>query len=247
MRKRDAEPENHDRWLVSYADFITLLFAFFVVMYATSTNNVEKQKEFENSVRVNLKLSANEKSETPLPDAGAVIAEYIQGKEGPDSFPQKGSPGEAADFATRYLSKKVDQATMKELGLEVRHDAVGVRVSLAASAFFAPGDYKLKRSSLKILNQLSELLALTDKKVIIEGHTDNQAISSSIVSSNWELGSLRATSVVQYLIKYQKIDPRRMAAISYADQKPIAPNDTEADRAKNRRIEILLVTADDQH
>jgi chemotaxis protein MotB len=246
MRKRHEDHENHERWLVSYADFITLLFAFFVVMYATSTNNIEKQKEFENSVRVNLKLSAHEKSETPLPDAGAVIAEYIQGKDGPDSFPQKGSPGEAADFAKRYLTKKIDKADAKELGLEIRHDAVGVRVSLAAAAFFGPADYKLKRTSLKVLNQLAELLELTDKKVIIEGHTDDQAIQSANISSNWELGSLRATSVVQYLIKYQHVDPKRMAAISYADQKPVAPNDTEANRAKNRRIEILLVTQDDK-
>jgi chemotaxis protein MotB len=240
MRKRHEEPENHERWLVSYADFITLLFAFFVVMYATSSNNVEKQKEFEKSVRVNLKLS--EAASSPLPDAGAVIAEYIQGKDGPDSFPQKGSPGEAADFATRYLTKKIDKATAKELGLEVNHDAMGVRVSLAASAFFPPGDYKLKRASLKALNQLGELLEMTNKKVIIEGHTDDQPVNSSVVSSNWELGSLRATSVVQYLIKVQKIDPKRLAAISYADQKPVAPNDTEENRAKNRRIEILLVT-----
>src|SRR5207253_9267802 len=99
------------------------------------------------------------------------IAEYMQGKEGPDSFPQKGSPGEAADFATRYLTKKIDKANAKELGLEIHHDAVGVRVSLAASAFFPPGDYKLKRSSLMTLNELADLLRMTDKKVIIEGHT----------------------------------------------------------------------------
>ncbi len=244
MRKRHEEHENHERWLVSYADFITLLFAFFVVMYATSTNNIEKQKEFENSVRVNLKLSSNEKTQSPLPDAGAVIAEYIQGNQGPDSFPQKGSPGEAADFATRYLAKKIDKAEAKEFGLEVHHDAVGVRVSLAASAFFNPGDYKLKKSALATLNQLAGLLEMTNKRVIIEGHTDNLPIESDLVRSNWDLGSLRASSVVQYLVKYQNIDPKRLAAISYADQKPIAPNDTEQNRQKNRRIEILLATQD---
>ena len=247
MRKRREEPpENHERWLVSYADFITLLFAFFVVMYATSTSNLEKQKEFESSVRLNLKLSSNESSGTPahVPDAGAVIAEYIQGQDRSDSFPQKGSPAEAADFASRFLAKKVDKAAAKELGLEVHHDTVGVRVSLAASAFFQPGDFKLKRSALATLDQLAEFLAMTDKKIIVEGHTDNQPISSSTLRNNWELGSLRATSVVHYLIKYQNINPQRMAAISYADQKPIAPNDSESNRARNRRIEILIVTAD---
>src|SRR5437868_12837062 len=173
MRKRHEDYENHERWLVSYADFITLLFAFFVVMYATSTNNIDKQKEFENSVRVNLKLGAAEKSSNGAPDAGEIIAEYIQGKDGgPEGFPQKGSTAEAADYATRYLGKQMDAATKKELGLEVRHDAMGVRVSLAASSVFPEGEFKMKRSSLKVLNQLGELLSQTNKKIIIEGHTD---------------------------------------------------------------------------
>jgi len=231
--------------LVSYADFITLLFAFFVVMYATSNNDLSKQKEFENSVRVNLKLGAAEKSGTDgAPDAGAIIAEQLQGTEAPDNYPQKGGSAEAADYATRYLSKQVDAATKKELGLEVRHDAVGVRVSLAASSVFPEGEFKMKRSSLQILNQLGELLKQTNKKVIIEGHTDDHPINSATLASNWELASLRATSVVRYLIKSQNMDPKRLAAISYADQKPLVPNDSAENRAKNRRIEILIVTDD---
>jgi chemotaxis protein MotB len=247
MRKRHEERENHERWLVSYADFITLLFAFFVVMYATSTNNVDKQKEFENSVRVNLRLGAAEKPSPVTPDAGAIIAEYIQGKDGSaENFPQKGSSAEAADYTKRYLGKQMDAATKKELGLEIHHDAIGVRVLLAASSVFPEGEFKMKRSSLDILNQLGELLSQTSKKIIVEGHTDDQPINSPVVASNWELASLRATSVVRYLIKYQNLDPKRLAAISYADQKPIAPNDTPENRAKNRRIEILIVTSDEK-
>ncbi len=241
MRRSREEHENHERWLVSYADFITLLFAFFVVMYATSTNNIDKQKEFENSVRVNLKLGAAEKPVSAAPNAGEIIAEYIQGKDGgPESFPQKGSKAEVADYVSRYLSKQMDATTKNELNLEVRHDTVGVHVSLAASSVFPEGEYKMKRASLKVLNQIGELLSQTNRKIIIEGHTDNQPIKSQTVASNWELASLRATSVVRYLIKYQNIDPKRLAAISYADQKPIAPNDTPENRAKNRRIEILI-------
>ncbi|MGZ3742439.1 MAG: OmpA family protein [Pseudobdellovibrionaceae bacterium] len=247
MRKRHEEPENHERWLVSYADFITLLFAFFVVMYATSTNNLDKQKEFENAVRVNLKLGAGEKSASAVPDANQIISEYIQSKDGgsAESFPRKGSPAEAADYAIRYLSKQMDAATQKELGLEVHHDAVGVRVSLAASSVFPDGEFKMKRSSLKVLDQIGELLRQTDKKILIEGHTDDQPISSEGIASNWELASLRATSVVRYLIKAQGLNPKRMAAISYADQKPLVPNDTPENRAKNRRIEILIVTGEE--
>ncbi|HEY8271468.1 MAG TPA: OmpA family protein [Pseudobdellovibrionaceae bacterium] len=255
MRKRHEEHENHERWLVSYADFITLLFAFFVVMYATSTNNLGKQKEFENSVRANLRLgigaAAEEKPTSAAPDASKIIDEYIQSKDGQEnggaqSFPQKGSNAEVADYATRYLGKQMNAVTQKELGLEVHHDALGVRVSLAASSVFPEGEFKMKRSSLKILGQIGELLRQTDKKILVEGHTDDQPISSESVASNWELASLRATSVVRYLIKSQSLDPRRMAAISYADQKPLVPNDTPENRAKNRRIEILIVMGDEK-
>jgi len=242
MRKRHEDHENHERWLVSYADFITLLFAFFVVMYATSTNNVDKQKEFENSVRFNLRLAAAEKPKNVAPDASEIIAEHIQGTDAPEAFPKKGGSGEAADYTTRYLNKQIDAKEQKALGLEVRHDAVGVRVSLAASSVFPEGEYKMKRASLDVLNKLGELLNQSNNKIIIEGHTDDQPISSTIAASNWELASLRATSVVRYLIKAQNMDPKRLAAISYADQKPIAPNDTPENRAKNRRIEILIVT-----
>jgi chemotaxis protein MotB len=244
MRKRHEEHENHERWLVSYADFITLLFAFFVVMYATSTNNVDKQKEFENSVRVNLRLTSGgaEKSSGPVPDAGEIIAEHLQGTEDPQTFPKQGKSAEAADYTARYLNKQINADAQKALGLQVRHDAVGVRVSLAASAMFPEGEFKMKRSALETLNKLGELLKQTDKKIIIEGHTDDQPAASDKFASNWELGSLRATSVVRYLIKYQNIDPKRMAAISYADQKPLVPNDTPEHRAENRRIEVLIVT-----
>jgi chemotaxis protein MotB len=244
MRKRHEEHENHERWLVSYADFITLLFAFFVVMYATSTNNVDKQKEFENSVRVNLRLASGTVGQDSgaVPDAGEIIAEHLQGTEGPDGFPKQGKSAEAADYTARYLNQKISADAQKALGMQVRHDAIGVRVSLAASAVFPEGEYKMKRSALETLNKLGELLRQTDKKVIIEGHTDDQPAESDKFASNWELGSLRATSVVRYLIKYQNIDPKRMAAISYADQKPIVPNDTPEHRAENRRIEVLIVT-----
>lgn len=256
FKKTQEEPESHDRWLVSYADFITLMFAFFVVMFATA-NNSEKQKEFEDSMRMNLRLAAapesTQKSSGP-PDAGAIIAEYLQGEgvtaaatKDPDAekYPTSGSTAEGADYASRYLAKHLAKENLKDLGLEVHHDAVGVRVTLAASSVFPAGEFKMKRSALEVLNQLGDLLQRTDRKVIIEGHTDDKPVATGNGTTNWELASLRATSVVRYLIKSKGLDPKRMAAISYADQKPLVPNDSEENRSKNRRIEILIVTKDD--
>jgi chemotaxis protein MotB len=241
-KHKHEEHENHERWLVSYADFITLLFAFFVVMYATSNNNVEKQKKFEDSVRKNLHLAIvgqgadgaqGSRVETLIPE----LAHPIEG------FPRQGGAEEVQDYVGRKLNKSLE-GSEKESITQVHHDLIGARIALAASTFFPVGSSKLKLSSLKILDKVADILKQTDRKVIIEGHTDDVPVTGDKFDSNWELASLRATSVVRYLIKYHQIDPARLAAISYADQKPLVPNNSDANRAKNRRIEILIVTND---
>ncbi len=245
--KKHEEHENHERWLVSYADFITLLFAFFVVMYATSTNNEEKQKKFEESVRENLKLSAGSGA-GQAQGAGSNqvnLNELVPELNSPiTAFPKQSGPKEVADYIDRSLNKKMEKAEREKVISGLRHDAVGVKISLAASRFFPTGSAKLKYSALKSLDQVADLIKDSDKKIIIEGHTDNTPIAGGSYESNWELASMRATSVVRYLIKYHKINPKNLAAISYADQKPIADNFTEEGRAKNRRIEVFITNED---
>lgn len=243
-RKQD-ENEHLDRWLVSYADFITLLFAFFVVMYATSTNNFEKQKEFEKSVRVNLRLVGNGGGDGTGSDRGEFggenSAETIIPLEG---FPVRGGPREVYDYFERFVDKKMEKEDREKIQ-EMRHDAIGVRIGLAAAQFFNEGGTKIKVSSLQSLDKIAELIRDTDKRILIEGHTDNTPVNANAsYESNWELASLRATSVVRYLIKYHKIDPKKISAISYGDTRPLYPNDTEEGRKKNRRIEIYLVLND---
>lgn len=239
-QRKHVEHENHERWLVSYADFITLLFAFFVVMYATSTNNVEKQKKFEESVRVNLNLGqASSSNPSKTVNLEALVPELGRSQT---EFPKQGGPAEVEDYIQRKTDEKLNKAEKEKMISSIRHDLVGVRISLAASSFFPTGSAKLKLSSRKALDYIGEILKETNKKIIIEGHTDDQPVSGAEFPSNWELASVRATSVVRYLIKYHQIDPRRLAAISYADQKPLAPNDSEENRSKNRRIEVLIVT-----
>ncbi|MCB0368960.1 MAG: OmpA family protein [Bdellovibrionales bacterium] len=241
-KKESHSHENHERWLVSYADFITLLFAFFVVMYATSNNNEEKQKEFEKSVRANLHLvyEGGTSGQNPKNSLMETIDEL---RRPIDSFPKSGGPQEVQD----YLQRKVDQSASTHLKNSLsglRHEWYGVRMSLAASSFFSPGSYKLKMSSLKIIDELMSALKDSQNKIIIEGHTDNVPIRNSLIESNWELSSLRASSVARYLIKYHKIDPRRIVAAGYADTRPVVPNNTEENRSKNRRIDFLIVSDD---
>jgi chemotaxis protein MotB len=239
------EHENHERWLVSYADFITLLFAFFVVMYATSSNNQEKQKQFQESVRTNLKLVGGGGNGDG--DNSGAKEGNVGGTDAGDSFismegfPSRGGPEEVQQFINREMDKKLESGD-KEKIQELRHDALGVRIELASSQFFLPGGVKLKLNALKTLDKIAEILKLTNKKIVIEGHTDSQAVASDApYESNWELASLRATSIVRYLVKYHQIDPARLSAISYADTRPIDDNLTEKGRARNRRIEIYLI------
>ncbi|MFZ3229558.1 MAG: OmpA family protein [Pseudobdellovibrio sp.] len=236
----NEEPENQDRWLVSYADFITLLFAFFVVMYATSNNNQEKQKSFQDSVRVNLKLSGTGNGGDSVDDGHTSEPNTVDSVITLDGFPKNRGPGETKDYLSRFIDKKMDDDKSKIQ--ELRHDALGVRIALASSQFFNPGGVKIKVGSLKVLDKIAVLLKETDRRVVIEGHTDNTAvIKNALYESNWELGSLRATSIVRYLQKYHKIDPTRLSAITYADTRPLKSNDSEEGRSQNRRIEIYII------
>jgi chemotaxis protein MotB len=241
VRKHEEEHENHERWLVSYADFITLLFAFFTVLYATSQKDVAKAKEFETSVRkafrVFLDFGGQEGGERAMDQDKNPIPPPI------DHYPpQGGGPAELEDTVKRLLDKVLSKEQQQESISEVRHDAVGVEISLAASAIFPSGSDAFTEKGIEIINKVGSILKASGKKLIIQGHTDDQPISNSQFASNWELSSARATKIIRYLIRKHKIPKDKLIAVAYADQKPIADNSTEEGRAKNRRIEILMVT-----
>lgn len=239
-KKRHEEHESHERWLVSYADFITLLFAFFVVLYATSNVNIEKQKDFEESIKVELKFTGRGSGgEGSALDQ--VMAELIMPI---GNFPRSGGPKEVADYVERSLDKSMEGDQKKKAIQDIYHDGVGVRIALAASTFFNPGSAKLKFTSLKSLDKVAEVLKSHDRRIIVEGHTDNVPISGNQFASNWELAGNRASAVVRYLVKYHNLNPKRFISISYGDQKPIVPNDTSEHKAMNRRIELFIITDD---
>lgn len=238
-RKKHEEHENHERWLVSYADFITLLFALFAVLYATSSQNYEKEKEFEDSVRAQFKMVGGVGN--ALNQAGGMLGQIISPVDD-DLFLRRGvGNGELEDYIDRLLEKRMTKEERKLVVSNMRHDAMGVRISLAASTFFPAGSTKMRLPALKSLDKIAEILASSNRRIIIEGHTDDLPVAGGQFESNWELASLRATSVVRYLTKVHGISPQRLAAISYADTRPLVPNTNEESRAQNRRIEILIV------
>jgi chemotaxis protein MotB len=236
-KKRAEEHENHERWLVSYADFITLLFAFFVVLYATSTQNQEKKKEFQSSLRTELRLMGAGGAGDQ--EGGGLMGEIIE----PIDLFQKRNIGnvELQDYVEKLLQKNLTEEERKLAIGGLRHDTMGVRISLAASTFFPSGQAKLRRPALSAMDKIAKFLKAAPNKIVIEGHTDDLPLVGGDFESNWELGAVRATSVVRYLTKVHGFDPSRLSAISYADTKPLVPNNSDQNRAQNRRIEILIV------
>ena len=247
-RRHTEEHENHERWLVSYADFITLLFAFFTVLYATSQADLEKQKEFEESFKQQMAgfvggaASQGESTSTGEQSGFAELAKQIFMRPHTGKFPASGAGNQEIQ---QYVEAKLDE-TLKSESKEtvggVRHDAMGVRIQLAANKLFSSSSAELDASSTKALDAVGKLLKESNRKLIIEGHTDDEPIRTEKYPSNWELSAARATKIVRYLAARHKIPASKMAAVAYADQKPVAPNDTPENRARNRRIEIMIVT-----
>ena len=243
-RKKSEEPHNHERWLVSYADFITLLFAFFVVMYATSQSDNEKQAKFEKSFKKAMGMFQTTGSggilSSPFPSHvkdGSPIESPIKIFQDPRS-----SKKELRDSLWQLIYSKLSEEQIKEAGLDIYDDSQGIRINLTAGKLFAPGSAKIIPEALKKLDVIGAILKMSDRRLIVEGHTDNEKISSDIYPSNWELAAARASTIVRYLIKRHKVPADLISVASFADQRPLVKNNSAENRAKNRRIEILITT-----
>lgn len=241
-RKHEEEHENHERWLVSYADFVTLLFATFTALYAMSQHDQSKADEFQKSVQ---------KAFRSFIDFGGVVGKFVDTKDNTqliqppiDVVPREGAgPQEVEDFLKRQLEQEMSVQEIQEL-MELRTESAGVVVSLRASSFFDSGESLVKPDALPELNKVAKALVKTRRNLIVEGHTDSQPIHTVHFPSNWELSSARASTIVRYLQMMHNYPGQKLIAVGYADQRPLVMNDTPEHRAKNRRIDILIVTDD---
>ncbi len=245
MKARKAkheEPENHERWLVSYADFITLLFAFFTVLYATSQQDVKKEEQFEKSMRKYMKSIValqGGNGQEKYASGQSVLPPAIEGFP-----PMTAGPQEVQNHVQRALEKELTKEEYSDAVEGVRHDAIGVRIQLTASALFPVASADLKETAMSALDKIGKILKASGRKIIIEGHTDNEPIRTARYPTNWELSASRATKIIRYLISNEGLEADKLTAVAYADQRPIVANDSAENRARNRRIEILIVTAD---
>jgi chemotaxis protein MotB len=236
----EEEHENHERWLVSYADFITLLFAFFVVMYAISSLNEGKYRVLSNALGTAfgkaqvVTTPIIEKSLLPVP--AVVVKQTAQQRQNNDLLNKEKDTltGVARDIL-KALAPLVNQGKVR-----VTQSSRGISVEINASVLFAPGEAKLTPESLQALNAVAQILKNDPHAIQVEGHTDSVPINTLTFPSNWELSSVRASSVVRLFIA-DGIPETRLTAVGHGPKFPVASNDTAEGRQRNRRVEVMIL------
>ncbi len=229
-RKKEDEHENLERWLITYADLITLLLAFFIMMYTFSKQDAQKHQEVA------------ERLKTIFKGGSSVL------KEGRAGGRNLINPSLAAAGTGRQIEAELENQIAAMAGandeghkISVFRDGRGIVIRIMDRAFFDEGKAELKETAKSALRKIATILEKSNNHVMIEGHTDNVPINTAEFRSNWELSTRRATEVVRHLIEKYGFEPSRISASGYAEYRPVAANDTVQNRALNRRIEIILL------
>ncbi len=216
---------SHERWLVSYADFITLMFALFTTMYAVSTVDARKLDTMADSLNAAFDRSRSGALEDVIDptvlDAAAQIREL------------EDLHGE--------LARRFEDDLASNL-LDLRLDGRGLVISLQEAGAFPTGSAELASSAQALVGTIGESIRDLDNIVRVEGHTDDVPIFTAEYRSNWELSTARATSVVRHLVEGVGIPADRLAVAGYGEYRPLVPNDSDANRAKNRRVDIVVLS-----
>jgi len=264
-RKQQDIHINQERWLVSYADFITLLFAFFVVMYSISQVNQSKYRVLSETF-VQAFNQPNDSKANPMPQeqtnpSNDVIAPVNMGKTATEeanptqpivivtdtakpemnaqsnttaSTPTSDELTQISDLVNEKFSQLINDQMIK-----VSSNELWLQIELNDSILFPSGGVDPSAQARAIFDEISEILKNYTNPIQVEGFTDNVPISNSRYPTNWELSSARATEIVKYLAS-RGVAPERLAAVGYGEFQPVAPNDTEAGRAQNRRVAIMV-------
>jgi chemotaxis protein MotB len=253
-KKKHAEHENHERWLISYADFITLLFAFFVVMFASSQTDKHKAQQISDSVKQAMENGS----------AKALVHEILGGtvdNTGKGSAMMKG-PGGSQKITTprqdippdkvavtelmpsmEYLSKSLAQE-IKDHKVDLKLESRGLVVSLRQAAFFpSGGDEIAGPGTSESMKKIAEVVKGLSNQIVLEGHTDSVPIHNDRFHSNMELSAARAVAILNLLTGKYGIPLSRFHIAGYGDTVPIDSNDTAEGRAHNRRVDLVIQSA----
>ncbi|MDF2962062.1 MAG: flagellar motor protein [Paenibacillus sp.] len=248
--KKHGGHENHERWLITYADLITLLLIFFVIMYAMSKIDTEKYQILAQSLNMEFR-----KADSMLPNGHGVLGSLSTAKadEGEKTEDAEKNKKEQAEKEQKELREKQLKDLLEKIQQYIQQQDLqtqvfaantprGVSVTLNDLFLFDLGKAELKKEAYPVLNQLATLLPTLNTTISIEGHTDNIPLATgSIYRDNWGLSNERSLSVLRYFINNSGMDPKKLISTGYADTRPVVDNDTPDNRSKNRRVEIVVL------
>ena len=238
-KKYKDELDNHDRWLVSYADFMTLLFAFFVVMYAISSLNEGKYRVLSNALTGAFGTALNTQGVIPdLKNQQASMIDALPLIKPRHQEPLKKEREKMTVVAKDILT--VMEPLVREGKVKVTQTSRGVSIEINASLLFAQGEAKLNVDSIQALNAIASVLKLDNHAIQVEGFTDNLPIKNSTFPSNWELSATRASTVARLFME-NGVDENRITAVGQGPKNPVGSNDTAEGRARNRRVTITIL------
>lgn len=237
------ETENTDRWMVSYADFVTLLFAFFVVMYAMSSVNEGKYRVLADTMTEAFKVAPKSPDPIQIGKENKVVS---SSKPATDVIkPIKILPKSQRTYEREMkqiaetVSKSVQPLIKKGL-IQITQHKLWVEIEMNSKILFSSADSELEEEAFPALKALADVLKKLPNSIDVEGHTDNIPINNELFPSNWELSAARAASVVHLFTRYG-VNPQRLSSIGYAEFRPIANNSTADGRVRNRRVKIVIL------
>ena len=239
-RHRNHDHPNHERWLVSYADFITLLFAFFVMLYSHSQMDREQAARISQAFREAMaegrithalsRLLKNPPPPKPRSQQPAALA------------PPPSDPDRIIELLPSL--KELQEKLKKEIHsgkVEVRMERRGLVISLKEAGFFPPGSDAIQPDAVTVVESIASELRRIPNPIRLEGHTDSTPIHNPRFRSNWELSAARGIAMLELFATRFAVPRQRLAIAGYADTAPVAPNDTDAGRARNRRVDIVVL------
>ena len=221
MRPQKPTPNHRDRWLISYADLLTLLFAFFTTLYALSTIDAKKAAHLSSAMQKAFHQ-----------DSSGVLAGSPSVLEGEDNL------GPTKEALINELKETISNDFKSKV--TIREERRGVVISLADSALFASGSAQLQSGAQRALDDLASELSERELDILVEGHTDDLPVVSGRFKTNWELSTARATAVVSFFIERHHFNPQRLSAAGYGPYRPLSTNQTPEGRANNRRVDLVL-------
>jgi chemotaxis protein MotB len=247
LKKEPPQAENHERWLVSYADFITLLFAFFVVMFASSQTDKTRAKQISEAVE---KALGNGKSVGVPPAVAKILGGTVDDK-GQGNAMMKGPGGSQPNPKDKVVEllpsmqrlNKDLEGDIKDGKLEINLEARGLVISLKQSAFFPSGQDTLEQKNLPTLKKVADVIRVLPNAIQLEGHTDAVPIHNARFKSNWELSCARAIAVMDALCDTFELNHERFSVVGRADTSPVDSNDTPEGRARNRRVDVIILNS----